>query len=188
MLTQEEIINVLKESEALLEGHFILTSGKHSSRYIQCAQVLKFPQNTEKLAVELARNFSDVDIVIGPAMGGIIMAYEVARALGVPAIFTERQQGEMTLRRGFQIKPGQRVLVVEDVITTGGSVQEVIEIVKEKGGKVAGVGVLVDRSGGKAKFDAPFVSLLQLEIPTYQPDNCPLCQGGSEAVKPGSRN
>lgn len=189
MLSQERTLEIFKEAEALLEGHFLLTSGKHSGQYIQCAQVLKYPKFTEELAREIARRFTgEVDVVIGPAMGGIIVAYEVARALGVPAIFTERQQGEMTLRRSFSIKPGEKALVVEDVITTGGSVREVIEVVQEAGGEVAGVGVLVDRSGGQVDFGVPLESLLQLNITTYEPDNCVLCQGGSTPVKPGSRS
>ncbi|MDW7672917.1 MAG: orotate phosphoribosyltransferase [Bacillota bacterium] len=189
MLSEERIIEIFKEAKALNEGHFLLTSGKHSNQYIQCAQVLRFPNYTEELGKELGDRFKgQVDIVIGPAMGGIIVAYEVARALGVEAIFTERQQGEMLLRRGFNITPGQRVLVVEDVITTGGSVQEVINIVKTMGGQVIGVGVLVDRSGGRADFGVQLESLLQLNIPTYEPENCPLCATGSKPIKPGSRN
>jgi orotate phosphoribosyltransferase len=182
-------MEIFKESGALLEGHFLLTSGKHSAQYIQCAQVLKYPHYTEELAADLADRFKgQVDLVIGPAMGGIIVAYEMGRALGIPALFTERQQGEMNLRRSFEIIPGQKVLVVEDVITTGGSVQEVIDLVRRAGGEIAGVAVLVDRSGGRVDFGVPLEALLKLDITTYDPDNCLLCQTGTDPVKPGSRN
>jgi orotate phosphoribosyltransferase len=189
MLSQERIMEIFKESGALLEGHFLLTSGKHSARYIQCAQVLMHPSYTEELAADLAGRYKgQADVVIGPAMGGIIVAYEMGRALGVKAIFTERQQGKMSLRRSFEINPGQKVLVVEDVITTGGSVQEVIDVVRQAGGEVVGVAVLVDRSGGKVDFGVPLEALLKLDIATYESGDCPLCQAGTSPVKPGSRS
>lgn len=191
MLSNEEAINIFSEAGALLEGHFRLTSGRHSNQYMQCAQVLQYPDATEKLARHLAEQFKDdnVQTVIGPAMGGIIVAYEVARQLGVPGIFTERQDGSMALRRGFSIKPGERVLVVEDVVTTGGSVQEVIDLVKDAGGNVAGVGVLVDRSGGKADFGVKTRAVLTMDIQSWEAEDCPLCrEGKTPAVKPGSRN
>lgn len=191
MLTKEEATNIFSKAGALLEGHFRLTSGRHSNQYMQCAQVLQYPDATEKLARHLAEQFKDenVQTVIGPAMGGIIVAYEVARQLGVPGIFTERQDGSMALRRGFSIKPGERVLVVEDVVTTGGSVQEVIDLVKGAGGNVVGVGVLVDRSGGKADFGVKTRAVLTMDIQSWEADDCPLCrEGKTPAVKPGSRN
>lgn len=189
MLNQEQALAIFKKSGALLEGHFLLTSGKHSDRYVQCAQVLQYPEDTSALCEEIARRFKDdqVDLVIGPAMGGILVAYETARHLGVKNIFAERENGSMTLRRGFSILPGQRVLVVEDVITTGGSVQEVIDLVQAQGGVVVGVGVLVDRSGGKADFGVRKVGVITMEVPAWEPESCPLCKEGTPAVKPGSR-
>ncbi|MDN5363019.1 MAG: orotate phosphoribosyltransferase [Eubacteriales bacterium] len=189
MLSQEEILNMFLESGALLEGHFLLTSGRHSNRYMQCARVLQYPRYAEKLGAALAEGFKDagVEAVIGPAMGGIIVAHEVGRALRTRAFFTEREQGVMTLRRGFTLEPGTRVLVCEDVVTTGGSVREVMEVVREKGAQVVGVGVLVDRSGGKVDFGVPLRALLTMEIPSYDAAECPLCREGLPLVKPGSR-
>ncbi|HRW13244.1 MAG TPA: orotate phosphoribosyltransferase [Syntrophomonas sp.] len=190
MLSKEQAIKIFSESGALLEGHFKLTSGRHSNRYMQCAQVLQYPAYTEELARHLADRFADtkIDLVIGPAMGGIIVAYEVARQLQVPGIFTERQEGKMALRRGFAIEPGARVLVVEDVVTTGGSVVEVMEVVRQLQGNVVGVGVLVDRSAGKVDFGVPLHSVLAMDIESWEADQCPLCkQGQGEAIKPGSR-
>ncbi|KUO57945.1 MAG: orotate phosphoribosyltransferase [Gracilibacter sp. BRH_c7a] len=189
-LSQDEILQIFKDTGALLQGHFLLTSGKHSAQYMQCAQVLQYPIKAEALCKELAVKFEnfEIDTVIAPAVGGIVVAYEVGRALGVKAIFTERQNGEMTLRRGFELAPGEKVLVVEDVITTGGSVKEVIKVVKEVGAIPVGVGVLVDRSGGKAEFEGLRLnSLIQMNIEVFEPDNCPLCAKGLPAEKPGSR-
>lgn len=188
---QNEILQIFKDTGALLQGHFLLTSGKHSAQYMQCAQVLQHPRIAAQLGQALADKFDGgkIETVIGPAMGGIIVAHEVGRALGVKAIFTERQNGEMALRRGFLLKPGERVLVVEDVITTGGSVQEVIKLVRELGAEPVGVGVLVDRSGGQADFDGlPLHSLLQMQIEAFAAEDCPLCARGVPCVKPGSRN
>lgn len=182
---------IFTDAQALLEGHFKLTSGKHSNQYMQCAQVLQYPHYTEQLAADLAAKFKDdnIELVVGPAMGGIIVAYEVGRQLKVPAIFTERQDGKMMLRRGFTIKPGQRVLVVEDVVTTGGSVMEVIDIVKEQGGQVAGVAVLVDRSSGKVDFGVKQEAVLVMDIQAWEADECPLCkENKTPAIKPGSRS
>ena len=190
MLNQDEVLKIFLDSGALMEGHFLLTSGLHSNRYMQCAKVLQYPQYTEMIARHLADKFRDdnIELVIGPAMGGIIVAYEVARQLNVPALFTERLDGEMVLRRGFVMDPGQRVLVVEDVVTTGGSVKEVLDIVREVGAVPVGVGSIVDRSGGQADFDGlPFYSLLQVDIEAYEPENCPLCAQGLPWEKPGSR-
>ena len=188
-MTREEIIQIFEKTSAMLSGHFRLTSGKHSNRYFQCAQVLQHPQHTEKLCRELAARFEGLGIetVIGPAMGGILVSYEVARALGVRSLFTERENGSMALRRNFTIAPGEKVLVVEDVITTGGSVAEVIEVVRSLGGEVVGVGVLVDRSNGQADLGVRTEALLNVTVETYEPEQCPLCAQGIPAVKPGSR-
>ncbi|MDS1029628.1 orotate phosphoribosyltransferase [Bacillota bacterium LX-D] len=189
MLNQKEIEQIFLDSEALLQGHFRLTSGRHSDRYIQCAKVLQYPEYTTKLCGELARRFQNtgVELVVGPAMGGIVIAYEVARQLNVQTFFAEREDNEMKFRRGFAIKPGQKVLIVEDVITTGGSVLEVINLVRAAGGEVVGAGVLVDRSAGKINLGVPTESLLSFEVQSYPPEECPLCQEGIELVKPGSR-
>ncbi len=190
MATKERIEQIFTNAGALLEGHFLLSSGKHSNRYIQCASVLQYPCYTDELAEELAGRFRDdrVEAVIGPAMGGIIVAYEIARKLGVKGMFCERENGKMKLRRGFSVFPGQRVLVAEDVITTGGSVREVIDVVREYGGNVIGVAALVDRSGGKVDFGVKTEAALVLDIETYEPDDCPLCKAGQvPLVKPGSR-
>ncbi|MEN6349185.1 MAG: orotate phosphoribosyltransferase [Syntrophomonas sp.] len=191
MLDKQAASKIFIDAGALLEGHFKLTSGRHSNQYMQCAQVLKFPRYTEQLAKDLAEQFSGdkIDLVVGPAMGGIIVAYEVGRQMNLPAIFTERQDGKMALRRGFEIKPGQRVLVVEDVVTTGGSVQEVMDIVKENGGEVAGVAVLVDRSGGQVDFGVKQAAVLSMDIQSWEADECPLCKENKiPAIKPGSRS
>lgn len=189
MLSKEEVLKVFTDAGALLEGHFRLTSGRHSNQYMQCAQVLKFPEYAEKLCKDMAEKFSDqkVDLVVGPAMGGIIVSYEVARALGVPSIFCEREQGEMKLRRGFTIEPGTKVLVVEDVVTTGGSVKEVMTVIQKLGGNIVGVGVLVDRSNGKVDFGVPLQAELSMDIQSWEADECPLCKDGRPIVKPGSR-
>jgi len=188
-IKREEILKIFKDTEALLEGHFILTSGLHSDKYFQCAKVLQYPWHAETLCREIADHFKDerIELVISPAVGGIVFGQEIGRLLGVRAIFAERVEGHMTLRRGFSIAPGERILVAEDVTTTGGSVKEVLETVKQSGGKPIAVTALVDRSGGKAQFDVPYFSLFQMEVKNYDPENCPLCRAGSTAVKPGSR-
>ena len=173
----------------LKDGHFRLTSGKHSSGYMQCAGIFTDPQ----FAAEAVRALVDsvdvaVDVVISPAVGGVLMGYETARQLGLPNIFAERQDGTMTLRRGFELRPGQRVLVVEDVITTGGSVKEVLALVEEQGAEAVAVAVIVDRSGGRADFGVPVHSLVEVSLPAYEPDTCPLCHQGIPIDSPGSRN
>ncbi len=191
MLSRQEAIKIFSDSGALLEGHFLLTSGRHSNQYMQCAQVLQYSAYTEELAKHLAEQFKNdgIDLVVGPAMGGIIVSYEVARQLGVPGMFAERKDGLMEIKRGFTINPGQKVLVVEDVVTTGGSVKEVIDAVKEAGGEVAGVAVLVDRSNGKVTFGVKQAAVLAMDIQSWEPAECPLCrEGKSEAYKPGSRS
>jgi len=189
MLTTNDIETIFLETGAMLTGHFQLTSGLHSDRYFQCAMVLQYPNHTAALCQELARRFAgqDISVVVGPAVGGIVVSYELGRALGVRSLFTERENGVMKLRRGFSIEPGERVLVVEDVITTGGSVRETIEAIRNIGGIVAGVGVLVDRSNGTIDFGVRTEALLITEAIAYQPDSCPLCQQGQPVVKPGSR-
>lgn len=194
-MTENEILNIFREHSALLEGHFILSSGLHSDRYIQCALVLQHPGVAEKLCAELAAKVRQLGAktVAAPALGGVIVAHEVARALGARALFTERQDGVMTLRRGFRLEPGEPTLVVEDVITTGLSTRETMRCVEQAGGKVVGVGSLIDRSGGGVDFATaggePLskASLVSLAVQNYKPDVCPLCKAGSPAVKPGSR-
>lgn len=191
MLNKAQATDIFTESGALMEGHFKLTSGRHSNRYMQCAQVLQYPHFTEKLAAHIAEKYSGekIDFVIGPAMGGIIVSYEVARQLGVPSIFCERENGKMALRRGFKLEPGHKVLVVEDVVTTGGSVVEVMDIVRQSGAEVVGVAVLVDRSAGKVDFGVRTEAVLSMDIESWEAADCPLCQAGQgEAVKPGSRS
>lgn len=176
------------ETGALLEGHFELTSGLHSDRYFQCARVLQYPAHAERLCGIIAQKFrgARIDAVVAPALGGIVVGQEVARQLGVRSMFTERKEGRMLLRRGFRIGRGERILVCEDVVTTGGSVGEVIGIVGDAGGEVAGVGAVVDRSGGNSGLPG-LVAALTLEVATYDPRTCPLCAKGVPRDKPGSR-
>ena len=188
-ISSEQMIQIFKDTEGLLEGHFQLTSGLHSNRYFQCAKVFQYPHHAETLCSEIAANFKDsnIDLVVSPAVGGIVVGQEVARLLGVRHIFTERVDGQMTLRRGFTIDAGEKALVVEDVTTTGGSVKEVIKTLQGMEATIVSVGAVVDRSGGTVDFGVPYFSLLQIDVETFEPDNCPLCESGSEAVKPGSR-
>lgn len=188
-MTEPEILQIFRENSALLEGHFILSSGLHSDRYVQCALVLQHPRVAEQLCSELASKLRQVGarVVAAPALGGILVAHEVARALGIRAIFTERQEGAMTLRRGFSLAPGEPTLVVEDVMTTGLSTRETMQCVEQAGGKVVGVGALIDRSGGAVNLGLPKAALLTLAIKNYNPAECPLCKAGIPAVKPGSR-
>lgn len=188
-LSEKEIIKIFRETQVLQDGHFLLTSGLHSDQYMQCAKVLQYPHFTATLCKELAGRFQgeEIDLVVAPAVGGILIGYEVARSLGTRAIFAEREEGKMVFRRGFEVSPGENVLVVEDVITTGGSVREVIEAARQQGAQVKGVGVFIDRSKAKARFDAKTEALLTVEINTYSPGECPLCQKGLPLIKPGSR-
>ena len=188
-MDKKNILEMLKKIGVLMEGHFILTSGRHSSQYLQCARIFQYPSYGEQIASILAQAFSedDIDIVIGPAIGGIILSYEVAKALKVQALFAERENGIMTLRRGFKIPQGSNVLVVEDVVTTGGSVKEVIELVNKAGSNVVGVGAIVDRSNGKLDFGCKFNAVISRDIPSFDKDDCPLCKQGLPAIKPGSK-
>ncbi|MFC2166633.1 orotate phosphoribosyltransferase [Acidobacteriota bacterium] len=188
-MTRDDILNIFKETEALLEGHFILTSGLHSASYFQCAKVFQYPWHAETLCRDIADHFKDekIDVVISPAVGGIVFGQEVGRLLNVRAIFSERVDGKMTLRRGFEISPGERILLAEDVTTTGGSVKEVIEILKESQAEIVAVTSVVDRSSSKAQFGIPYFSLFQMEVLNYEANSCALCASGSQAVKPGSR-
>ena len=191
-MTQEEVYKTFEETHALLNGHFELRSGLHSNQFFQCALVLQYPRIAGQLCEALVEKMKaelqdlEVDTVIAPAMGGITIGHDVARALGVRFIFVEKEDNQLKLRR-FKIKEGERFVIAEDVVTRGGRVQETIDIVKENGGEVAAIGILVNRSGGKAEFDAPWVSLLEIEPITYEPSNCPLCEEGLELVHPGSK-
>lgn len=199
MVKSEELLKMFEAAGAIRHGHFELSSGLHSATYVQCALVLRYPRFAEKLGQALAALFSDVTVqtVVSPALGGVVIGQEVARALpepkhgsggGVPAIFVERNAGgSLTLRRGFSLQPGEAVLVIEDVWTTGGSTLDTIQVIEEAGGRVIAVGALIDRSGGKIEFPVESQSLLGLNIPSYDADDCPLCRQGSAAVKPGSR-
>ena len=180
---------MLRETGALLEGHFRLSSGLHSPYYVQCALLLEHPRNAVAIAEELAELVRPMtpSKIIGPALGGMIIGYAVAQSLDVPFIFAERKGGGMTLRRGFSLAHDQHVLVVEDVWTTGGSTQEAIRVVEEAGARVVAAGALIDRSGGKIDFEVETQSLIQLPIASYEEEDCPLCREGSVAVKPGSR-
>jgi len=188
-LTERQTLELYEKTGALMRGHFRLTSGLHSDIYLQSALVLQYPEHAARLGDALAAAFGDAgaQTVLAPAIGGILVAHEVARALGVRALFTERENGVMRLRRGFALTPGERCLVVEDVITTGGSTREVVECVRASGGAVVGVGSLIDRSGGAAAFDVKQAALATVSATTWPPEACPLCKTGSAAIKPGSR-
>lgn len=191
MISNERVLEILKEAGVLLEGHFRLTSGRHSNKYLQCAKIFRNTKYSEELCAALAEQFADegVEVVIGPAMGAVQMAYEVSRHLKCENFFAEREaDGKMALRRGFVVKPGMKVLLVEDVVTTGGSVKEVLELVKAAGAEVVGIGSIVDRTGGKIDFGVPFKAVISVEVESWEPENCPLCKEGKiELVKPGSR-
>ena len=195
-MTRDELLDLYRRSGALLDGHFRLTSGLHSSGYLQCALVLQHPQQAEALGRAIAGRVKDLrpTVVLSPALGGVVIGHETGRALAVRAIFCERQEGALALRRGFTLDATDRVLVVEDVMTTGGSTRETIEVAKAAGGRVVGTASIVDRSpatgsgqAGSLQFDVPFVSLLRIDLPTYEQEQCPLCVRGLPVVKPGSR-
>ena len=187
-MTEQEVRQLFLETNAIMEGHFLLTSGLHSPIYVEKFNVLQHPAYTERLCRALAGKFADeaVDTVVGPMTGGILLAHEVGKALDTRAIFTERENGRMTFRRGFTLSPEERVLIVEDIVTTGGSVEEVIEAVRAFGGVPVGVGMLVDRSGGTVNFGTvPHKALLHLTVETFLPDDCPLCKEGKLMTKRG---
>ena len=188
-MTEAEVLTIFRRSGALLEGHFRLSSGLHSPGYLQCALVLQHPREAEALGAALGQLVRSLGVqtVMSPAMGGVVIGQEVGRALGVRAIFAERADGALTLRRGFSLEPGEKVLIVEDVVTTGGSTRETMDVARAAGAVVVGACAIVDRSGGKQGLDVPFHALLPMDVTTYQPDDCPLCQQGLPVVKPGSR-
>ncbi len=189
MSADERAMEIFRETEVLQVGHFKLSSGRHSDKYMQCANVFKYPWHAGELCAALADKFrgETIDIVIGPAVGAVQMAYEVSRHLNCRNMFAEREDGRMALRRSFRVMPGERVLLVEDTVTTGGSVKEVAELVRSLGGVVVGVGALVDRSGGKADFGCPFYSVASVDIESWDADSCPLCARGEPIIKPGSK-
>ena len=183
------VVDQFRHAGALLEGHFRLTSGLHSPGYLQCALVLQHPREAEAYGVALAERLRDLGArtVLSPALGGIVIGQEVGRALGIRAIFAERVDGTLMLRRGFSLDPGETVVVIEDVVTTGGSTRETIEVARAAGARVVGAGAIIDRGGGLQRLDVPFHALAELSLPTYEPASCPLCLAGQPVVKPGSR-
>jgi orotate phosphoribosyltransferase len=188
-MDETSVLKLFKSSGALLEGHFRLSSGLHSGGYLQCALVLQHPTHAEALGRELGAKVeaAGVTVVLSPALGGLIIGHEVARALGVRAIFAERQDGTLTLRRGFSLSSADTVVVIEDVVTTGGSTRETIAVAEQAGARVVAAGAIIDRSGGTPDLGAPFHSLVSLTLATYAPGSCPMCAAGRPVVKPGSR-
>lgn len=191
MLTKEQVLEIFQKTGGVLKGHFRLTSGRHSDTYMQCAKLFVDPKSSEALCKALAEKLEDVecDIVVSPAVGGILMGYEMARQLNVGNIFAERENGEMTFRRGFSLPQNAKVIVVEDVVTTGGSVKEVVKLVQDAGCTVSAVASIVDRSNGKVDFGVKFVNLISMDVVSYEPEECPICKEGKIPVyKPGSRS
>jgi orotate phosphoribosyltransferase len=188
-LPREQVLDIFRETKALLEGHFQLTSGLHSNQYFQCAKVLQYPKYLHLLCGEIAKHFeyAEIEVVISPAIGGVVVGTEVGRMLQARTVFAERKDGKMELRRGFELRPGERVLAVEDVVTTGGSLFEIVDLIKKANATLAGVGYIVDRSNGKVTFDAKHFSVLQMDVVAHKPDECPMCKQGSPVTKPGSR-
>lgn len=187
-MTEQDVKDILIKTQAIMEGHFLLTSGLHSPLYVEKFNVLQHPKYTEQLCQALAEKFADQNIqtVVGPVTGGILLAHETGKALGTRAIFTERENGKMTFRRGFHLEPGERVLIVEDIVTTGGSIKEVLNVVKINGGIPVGIGMLVDRSGGRVDFGGvPYESLVHLDVEAHKPEDCPLCREGVPMTKRG---
>ena len=184
-----DLLEQFRNTGALLEGHFILSSGLHSPKYLQCALALQHPADAKRFGEEIALRFREleIDCVASPAIGGLVIGFAVAAALNLPFIWTERQNSVMTLRRGFSLRPGAKILVVEDVITTGGSTRECIAALESNGGEVVAAASIIDRSNGTADVGVPRISLIQMDVPTYDPKDCPMCVEGSEAYKPGSR-
>lgn len=188
--TENKVIEILRESEALLEGHFLLSSGRHSEKYCQCAKLLQHPDKAEKVINVITDKIKDVDfdIIVGPAMGGVLVSYELARQTGKPGIFAERVDGKMTIKRGFEVKKGDKVIISEDVITTGKSSLEVVEVLRKLGAEVVALCCIVDRRAKDAQASFPIYSAIKLEIESYEKENCPLCAKGIPYIKPGSRN
>jgi orotate phosphoribosyltransferase len=185
-----DILEHFKQTNALLDGHFLLSSGLHSPNYLQCALALEHPSDAARFGTAIAEKFRDMEIetVASPAIGGLVIGFAAAQALGVRFIWTERQNGEMTVRRGFRLREGERILVVEDVITTGGSTRECIAALEANGGQVVAAASIIDRSGGAADVGVPRIALVEMNVPAYAVDECPMCAAGSEAYKPGSRD
>lgn len=190
MLTSQDVYRKFQEAEALLEGHFLLSSGRHSPMYLEKFLVLQYPKTVEAFCAELARRFSDdsIEVVLGPTTGGVLLAYEVAKHLGTRGIFAESDDGKRVLRRGFALKPAERVLLVDDILTTGGSVRDTMEVVTSAGANLVGIGVLADRSGGKVDFGVRLEALLTLDVVQYEPAECPQCKAGVPLVKRGTTN
>ena len=188
-MNQDKILKILEKTGAVLTGHFELSSGLHSNQYIQCALALQYPRDASILCEELARKFMNegITVVAGPALGGIIISYEIGRALKARSVFSERQEGKMVLRRGFKIEPTDRVLVVEDVVTTGGSIKELIGLVRQAKAKIMGAGVIIDRTESRLDLGLRLESLVKLDIETFPAASCPFCRKGEELLKPGSR-
>lgn len=197
-MTSDQVLNHFRETDALLDGHFILSSGLHSGQYLQCALALQYPADAARFGRAIAERFvgtesgsdripQDFDTVASPAIGGLVIGYAVAEAMNKRFVWTERQEGKMTLRRGFTLKPGEKILVVEDVITTGGSTRECIAALEENGGEVVAAASIIDRSNGAADVGVPRISLVSLDVPSYSETDCPMCDAGTPTVKPGSR-
>ena len=188
-MSPEQAFEIFRRTGVMHEGHFKLTSGRHSDRYMQCARLFERPDDSAAVCSDVAGAFlgQNIDLVAGPAIGGIIMAYEVARILSVRNVFAERENGTMALRRGFEVEAGNRALVVEDVVTTGGSVKEVIELLRGRGVEVVGVGAVVDRSNGTVDFGVPFHAVTTMNVESWEAEGCPLCRKGLPIIKPGSR-
>lgn len=188
-MNSEQILEHFRQTNALLEGHFILSSSLHSPQYLQCALALQYPFDAAKFGRAIAEHFADkqIETVASPAIGGLVIGYAVAQALNVRFVWTERQNGEMTLRRGFSVKENERILVVEDVITTGGSTRECMNVLENHGAKIMAAASIIDRSDGKADVGVTRIALVSMDVPSYQPENCPMCAEGIEAIKPGSR-
>ena len=187
---ESQVLDLLESSGALKDGHFLLSSGLHSGRYVQCAKVLELPERAREVGRWIASALRDLapDSVLAPAMGGLLVGHETAEALNVPFRFTERKDGEMTLRRGFELRPGERVVIIEDVVTTGKSTMETVAIAEAAGAIVVGVGSIIDRTAGNHSFAMPFRALVPLTFPTFDPNACPLCEQGGQPEKPGSRS
>lgn len=189
-MNSDQILQHFQDTGALLEGHFLLSSGLHSPKYLQCALALQYPADAAKFGRMIAEQFvgKQIDTVASPAIGGLVIGYAVAAALNVRFIWTERQEGKMTVRRGFTVKPGEKILVVEDVITTGGSTRECIAALEAYGADIVGAASIIDRSNGAADVGVPRVALVSLNVPTYTEEQCPMCFNGDRPIKPGSRS